>query len=81
MRILLEQEEKEEDYYEAKRVNKFWNNYKEHGSNGDKNKNFSLDKYLNKIETYLKNNNYFLKFCYVENWVYDCNQHYFFKKY
>ena len=52
MRILLEQEEKEEDYYEAKRVNKFWNNYKEHGSNGDKNKNFSLDKYLNKIETY-----------------------------
>ena len=37
MTILLEQEEKEEGYYEAKRVNKFWNNYEEHGSNTDKN--------------------------------------------
>ena len=27
----------------------------EYESNGDKNKNLSLDEYLNKIETYLKN--------------------------
>ena len=30
--------------------------------NGDINKNLSLDKYLNKIKTYLKNYNYFSKF-------------------
>ena len=55
IRIIFEQE-KEEDYYEPKKVNKFWNNnYIKYESNGDKNKNLSLGEYLNKIETYLEN--------------------------
>ena len=38
------------------RVNKFWNNnYIEYESNGDKNRNLSLDEYLNKTEPYLRN--------------------------
>ena len=46
----------EEDYYDPKRVNNFWNNnYIEYENNGDKNTNLSLDKYLNKIKTYLRN--------------------------
>ena len=46
----------EEDYYDPKRVNNFWNNnYMEYENNGDKNTNLSLDKYLNKIKTYLRN--------------------------
>ena len=46
----------EEDYYDPKRVNNFWNNnYIEYENNGDKNTNLSLDKYLNKIKTYLGN--------------------------
>ena len=46
----------EEDYYDPKRVNNFWNNnYMEYENNGDKNTNLSLDKYLNKIKTYLGN--------------------------
>ena len=50
--ILFEQEEKEKDYYELKRVINFWNNnYIEYESNGDKNKSLSLDEYLKKIET------------------------------
>ena len=55
IRTLFEQE-KEEDYYKPKRVSNFWNNnYIEYKSNGDKNSNLSLDKYLNKIEAYLRN--------------------------
>ena len=55
IRIIFEQEEKEKDYYEPKMVKNFWNNnYMEHENNGDK-KKLSLDEYLNKIETYLKN--------------------------
>ena len=55
MRILFEQE-KEEDYYEPERVNNFQNNnYIEYESNGDKNTKWSLDEYLNKIESYLRN--------------------------
>ena len=55
IRILFEQG-KEEDYYEPKRVSNFWNkNYIEYESNGDKNRNLSLDEYLNKIESYLRN--------------------------
>ena len=47
---------KEEDYYESKRVRNFWNNnYIEYESNGDKNRNLSLDEYCNKIKTYLRN--------------------------
>ena len=41
IRTLFEQE-KEEDYYE-------------HESNSDKNKNLSLDEYINKIQSYLRN--------------------------
>ena len=55
MRILFEQE-KEEDYSGPKRVSNFWNNnYIKYESNGDKNRNLSLDVYLKKIESYLKN--------------------------
>ena len=55
IRILFKQE-KEEDYHEPKRVSNFWiNNYIEYDSNGDKNRNLSLDKYFNKIESYLRN--------------------------
>ena len=53
IRTLFEQGE---DYYKPKRVNSFWNNnYIEYESNGDKNRNLSLDEYLNKIEPYLRN--------------------------
>ena len=55
MRILFEQE-KEEDYHEPKKVNNFQNNnYIEYESNGDKNTKLSLDEYLNKIKSYLRN--------------------------
>ena len=48
--------EQEEDYYESKRVSNFWNtNYREYESNGDKNRNLSLDEYLHKIKPYLRN--------------------------
>ena len=51
--ILFEQEQ---DYYERKRVINFWNNnYMKYESNGGKNRNLSLDEYLNKIESYLRN--------------------------
>ena len=54
IRTLFEQEE--EDYYKPKKVSNFWNNnYIEYESNGDKNRNLLLDRYLNKIETYLRN--------------------------
>ena len=47
---------KEEDYYESKRVRNVWNNnFIEYESNGDKNRNLSLDEYRNKIKTYLRN--------------------------
>ena len=39
-----------------KRVSNFWNNnYIEYESNGDRNRNLSLDEYLNKIKPYLRN--------------------------
>ena len=48
--------ENEEDFYEPKRINNFQNyNYIKHESNGDKNRNLSLDEYLDKIESYLRN--------------------------
>ena len=54
IRTLFAQEE--EDSYNPKRVSNFWNdNYIEYESNGDKNRNLSLDKYLNKIEPNLRN--------------------------
>ena len=46
MRILFDQE-KEKDYSGPKRVSNFWNNnYIKYESNGDKNRNLSLDVYL-----------------------------------
>ena len=40
----------------SKRVNHFWKyNHTEYDSNGDKNRNLSLDKYLHKTEPYLRN--------------------------
>ena len=61
IRKLFEQEEK--DYYKPNylnliiiKVSNFWsNNFIEYESNWDKNKNLLLNKYLNKIESYLRN--------------------------
>ena len=54
IKTLFEQQE-EEDYYKPKRVSNFWNNnYIEYESSGDRNRNLSLDEYLNKIEPYLR---------------------------
>ena len=48
--------EQEEVYYELKRVINFWNNNCiECESNGDKNRNLSLDEYLRKIKPNLRN--------------------------
>ena len=53
--MLFEQQE-EKDYCKPKRVSNFWNNnYIEYESDGDKNRNLSLDEYLNKIKPYLRN--------------------------
>ena len=50
---LFEHEEK--NYYKPLRVNNFWsNNYTEYKSNGDKNKTPSVEQYLNKVISYLK---------------------------
>ena len=54
IRTLFEQED-DADYFERKRVSNFLNNnYIESESNGDRNKNLSLDRYLDKIEPYLR---------------------------
>ena len=46
----------EDDYYKLTRVGNFWYyNYIEYESNSDKNRNLSLDEYLNKIKPYLRN--------------------------
>ena len=48
--------EQDEGYYKPERVSNFWsNNYIECESNGDKNRNLSLDEYLDKTEPYLSN--------------------------
>ena len=44
------------DCYKPKIVSNLWvNNYIEHGSNVDKNRNLSLDEYLNKTGSYSGN--------------------------
>ena len=54
IRNLLENQE-EKNYHEPVRVNSFWsNNYIEHESNGDRNETLSIEEYLTKIRTYLK---------------------------
>ena len=54
-RLIKEFEQEDDDgYFKLKRVSNFWNNnFIEYGRNGDRNKHFSLDETLNKIETYL----------------------------
>ena len=43
------------DYYKLKKVTNFWNySYTEYESNGDRNKNLSLEEYLDKIRPYLR---------------------------
>ena len=55
IKALFEQQEKEENYYEPKRVSNFYNiNYTEYDNNGARNGNLSLDEYLNEIEPYLR---------------------------
>ena len=50
---LFEHEEK--NYYKPVRANNFWsNNYTEYKSNGDRNKTPSVEQYLNKVISYLK---------------------------
>ena len=48
--------EKEDDHYcKPKRVRNFWNNnYIEYEINGDRNKNLSIEEYLDKIRSYLR---------------------------
>ena len=54
IRTLFEQDD-DADYFERKRVSNFLNNnYIEYESNADRNKNLSLDRYLDKIEPYLR---------------------------
>ena len=56
IRTLFGLQKEEEDYYESKRISKFWdNNYMENESNGGQNRNLSLDEYYNKVESYLRN--------------------------
>ena len=53
IRTLLEQED--DHYYKPKRVRNFWNNnYIEYEINGDRNKNLSIEEYLDKIRSYLR---------------------------
>ena len=57
IRTLFELEE-EKDYYKLKRVSNICNNnYIEYESNGDKNRNLSLEEYLNNIEILLEEYN------------------------
>ena len=47
---IMKRYQHQEDYYEPKSANKSWNNnYIIYKSNGDKNRNLSLDEYLNII--------------------------------
>ena len=54
IRTLFETEEK--DYYKPKAVSNFWNNYYiQHESNGEKNRNLTLNGYFSETEPYLRN--------------------------
>ena len=54
IRTLFEQQE--ENYHKPKRVSNSWNNnHIKYESNDDKNRNLSLDEFLNEIEPYLRN--------------------------
>ena len=48
-------EHEEQNYYKPLTVGNFWsNNYIEYGNNGDRNKTLSIEEYLNKITSYIK---------------------------
>ena len=50
-----QKQSKDDDYYKPNRVGNLWDsNYIEYESNADKNKNLSLDEYLQKIRHYLR---------------------------
>ena len=52
---LFKHTKEEENYYKPVGVSNFWiNNYIEYKSSGDKNKTLSVEEYLNKISSYLK---------------------------
>ena len=54
-RNLFENEEEEKNYHKPLSVCNFWsNNYIEYESNNDRNKTLSVEEYLNKIRSYLK---------------------------
>ena len=60
---LFEPEKEEENYYKPVRGSNFWSNiYIEYKSNGRKNKTLSVEEYLNKISSYLKDINNLKKY-------------------
>ena len=51
----LFEDEEEKNYFKPVRVNNFWNNnYIEYKSNGNRNKAVSVEEYIHKIISYLK---------------------------
>ena len=55
IRNFFEYEKEEENYFKPVRVNNFCsNNYIEYKSNGDSNKTLSVEEYLDKIRSYLR---------------------------
>ena len=51
----LFEDEEEKNYFKPVRVNNFWNNYYiEYKSNGNRNKAVSVEEYIHKIISYLK---------------------------
>ena len=51
----LFEDEEEENYFKPVRLNNFWNNnYTDYKSNGNKNKAVSVEEYIHKIISYLK---------------------------
>ena len=51
-----QKQSEDDDYHKPKRFGNFWNNnYIEHESNGERNKNLPLDEYLDKIRHCLSN--------------------------
>ena len=62
IRNFFEYEKEEENYFKPVRVNNFCsNNYIEYKSNGDSNKTLSVEEYLDKIRSYLRDIIYDLK--------------------
>ena len=61
---LFKLEKEEENYYKPVRIGNFWSdNYIHYESNGDRNKTLSVEEYLEKIRSYLKDIINNLKIC------------------